>query len=105
MADTITSRQGWQCPACHRCYSPDVRECEACAMAATRPYVPPPTIPLPTIPPPPTTTPLEPWRPGPVISWESSTGKPPLVLCETTSASGERRPGYSGSIAHYRWLL
>lgn len=64
----MSNREGWQCPACRNCYSPDVTEC-GCSVALPWPqFVPivpyvPQIIPIPTYP-----YPWEPpWQPmGPI---------------------------------------
>ena len=35
--------QGWECPRCHRCYAPEVKECPHCLPTVE---VSPPTPPL-----------------------------------------------------------
>lgn len=56
---------GWECPSCHRCYSPTVEQCSACQPAehlvpGTAPE-PPPNHPFPQFPQFPPHRPYHPW--------------------------------------------
>ena len=43
----MTSRLGWECPKCHKVYSPDIKECSACNVVQNIKLPSPTYVPIP----------------------------------------------------------
>jgi hypothetical protein len=64
----MPENKGWECPRCHRCYAPDVKECPHCpAEVIAKPVINPPLVPyVPYWPP--VGTGYPPWPPDYIVT-------------------------------------